>query len=238
MQKILKTAVFTLLFAAVAALSATQVRADALHGVCDSPTPACSDNGTVTPVTSSSPFYGFTSSTGATGDYEIISLIPDNLSGANSESFSVNGGATSPASASLVSTTAWTSGFLDAFLGISANPANPIGAFLPTTQTFDPSATGYFVYLADLGTNTLLGASATTATPVLNDGSFVFPNGSSIVAFLNVGTPKWVATANSGQLSIEAPPSVVPEPASIALFGTGLLGLAFLVRRKYAHDAA
>ncbi|HEV2419297.1 MAG TPA: PEP-CTERM sorting domain-containing protein [Terriglobia bacterium] len=231
MRKIVKTSGFALLLAALATISTAQLRADALHGACNSPTPACSDNGTVTPVASSSPTYSFISSpSGDKGDYEIITLIPNNLTGANSESFSVMGGATSPAAASLVSTTAWTSGKLDAYLGISATPANPIGAFLGTTQGLDSSATGYFVYMADLGTNTL-GA----ATPALNDGSFAFPNGSAIVAFLNTGTtgsPDWVGTAPSGQLSIDASPSTVPEPASMVLLGSGLLAIGFLIRRR------
>ena len=225
---------FWILLAAPCYASVTQVLIDPLHAVCDAPTSTCTDNGTVTPTTSNSPHYGFTVSPGPnSGDYLIIALIPNNLPGANSESFKVTGGATSPATESLVSTTAWTSGNLDTYLMISASPTNPIGAYLPTTQTFDPGATGYFVYKADLGTNTLLGPSATTATPVLFDGSFMFPNGSSIVGFLNKGTvssPNWVATANSGQLSIES--TTTPEPASILLFGTGLLALAAIVRRR------
>jgi PEP-CTERM motif len=205
---------------------------DPLHGVCDAPTPACTDNGTVTPTTSTSPHYGFTVSPGPhAGVYEVVSLIPNNVVGANLKIFSVTGGATSPAPATLFSSTAWTSGFLDAYLGIVASPANPLSAFLTTTQANDPGATGYFVYVAMLGTNTLLGPSATTATPVLFDGSFVFPIGSSIVAFLNEGTsssPNWIATAPSGQLSIQP----APEPASILLFGTGLLLVGGMLRRR------
>jgi len=112
---------------------------------------------------------------------------------------------------------------------IRASRTNPIGANLPTTQSVDPGETGYYAYKADLGTNTLLAPGATTATPVLFDGSFIFPNGSSIVGFLDEGTatsPDWAATANSGQISI------TPEPASILLFGTGLPILAAFMRRR------
>lgn len=232
MRKMIKISGLALMIAALATITTAQLHADALHGTCVSPTPACSDNGTVTPVASSSPSYSFISSpSGDTGNFEIITLIPNNITGASSESFSVSGGATSPASASLVSATAWSSGKLDAYLGISASPANPIGAFLSTTQALDASATGYFVYLADLGTNTL-GSSS----PVLNDGGFDIPKGSAIVAFLNTGTttsPDWVGTAPSGQLSIDpTPASTTPEPASMVLFGSGLLVVGFLIRRR------
>lgn len=239
MRQIFKMCSLAFLIASVAMISALQLRADALHGVCDSPTPACSDNGTVTPIASNNPTYGFTTGSGATGDLLIVTLIPNNISGAATESFSVSGGATTPAVANLVGTTAWTTGKLDTVLSLAggASPTNAIGAYLGTTQSLDSGATGYYVYEADLGMNTLLGNSATTATPMLNDGSFDLPNGASILAFLNEGTsasPNWIATSNSGQLSVDGPgpQSTTPEPASLFLLGTGLLALAVLVRRK------
>ena len=155
----------------------------------------------------------------------------------------VNGGPSDSSSFSdpsnLVSATAWTSGQLDAFLGISASPANPIGAWLPCAQTgtsancgtgapylSDPGATGFFVYRADLGTNVLASPGSPTGNPNFTY-SVGLPQDSFVVGFLNTGTassPSWIATANSGALFIDSKltTTTVPEPTSLLLMGTGL----------------
>src|SRR5690242_11606980 len=158
---------FALTTVLLLSFGATGAFADALHGFCWGDTPVCSDNGTVTPMTSTSPNFGFwTDGTGSlTGDYWIAVLAP-NVPGNSGLSFSITGGTTDPATANLFSPTAWTIGDLYTYLGIDRQPNNPIGAFLPSTNLYAPSATGYDVFVADLGVNTL-GTSAGSA-PLLS----------------------------------------------------------------------
>ena len=211
---------------------------DPLHG-CVGSTPTCNDNGTNTPTSNNPTEFGFTVSPGpASGDLWIDFLEPNNvtLSGPITITGTLTGTAT------LFSTTAWTSGQLDTYLGISASPANPIGAFLPSTQALDPGATGFFVYQVNLGAITLNGPSTPTTGLFMSTG---IPQGSYIDGFFNEGTaadPNWVATANSGAIFLTGTPgspgtqsAPTPEPGSLLLVCTGLLGAAVGVRRRFSR---
>jgi len=186
----------------------------ALHGYCDN---GCTDNGTNSPSIGQPTNFGFGIGGGPTAgsDFRIDVLIPN--VGSAPGSFSITG--TLSGTATQVGTQ-WTSGFLDTFLGISGSPQNPIGAYLPATQAFAPTASGFFVFQADLGAATLPAQSTGTGPPFLNS-SLTLPFGSYIVGFLNTGTagtPSWNATANSGAI-------LVPEPTSLLLLGSGLAGI-------------
>lgn len=228
-------------------LSAAPASAE-LHGTCA----GCSDNGSITPMAIDPLSFGFISSPDkGTADFLLEVLIPNSVPGASTETISITGTNTGNASVtgSLFSSTAWTSGKLSAYLGgLGGLNSNPIDAFLtgpnPSTQTFWPTATGYFDYQFDFGSVTFGAATDPTFASTLPN-PFSAPNGTIIVAFTKVCTTKkdvttcdWTPTANSAALIETAGDTqgtgqgFVPEPITVAIFGAGLAGLGALRRRK------
>lgn len=235
MRALVKT--FTLAAASAAlALTATPALAGkpaanppTLHGFCSIGS-ICTDNGTNTPTDVNPPVFGFSAGGhDATGDVSLAILVPDNL--AQPGSFSVSGfdgNNYASGTASLFSGSAWTSGELDDFLGISASPTNPIGAYLPATLDLGQNADGYWVYFVDLGTLTLPSNGNASDAYLLTLGQDLALGG-YIVGFINQ-SGAYGATANSG--AILETGSSVPEPATWAMMLVGFGATGFAMRRS------
>src|SRR5215469_4401962 len=181
MKRLLKSATLVLAAMGVTCWADAITDPDPLHGYCAGAA-QCIDNGTNSPTNLNPPLdFGFTVSPGpATGSTLLLDVLEPN----NEAHAPVPITGTFSGTAGLFSATPWTSGMLDAFLGISASPANPIGAYLPSTQALDPGATGFFVYQVSFAGVTLQDAANPNVSPLYN----ISPDlalGAYIVGFLN-----------------------------------------------------
>ncbi len=218
---------------------------DPLHGFVQG-CATCTDNGTNTPIHTNPPQnFGFSVDPGPqTGNLILDFLVPNTAVPAGDLQSSTSGSTTTlVGTATLFSSTAWTAGDLDSYLGISggASPNNPIGAYLPSTKVFDPTATGFYVFQVDIGTETL---------PKNNNGPFTLfdadkgAQGEYIVGFLDTTAPGMIATANSGALfltgsgnTINPVLAPVPEPSTWAMMILGFFGVGIMAYRRKGQGA-
>ena len=220
---------------------------DPLHGFVQGCV-TCTDNGTNTPIHTNPPHnFGFSVDPGPqTGDLILDFLVPNTAVPAGGLGINVfsAGTTTLVGTATLFSSTAWTTGMLDTYLGIAggASPANPIGAFLPSTKVLDPTATGFYVFQVNIGTETL---------PKNNNGPFTLfdadkgAQGEYIVGFLDTTAPGMIATANSGALFLDGSGNTinpvvapVPEPSTWAMMMLGFAGVGFMAYRRKRQAGA
>jgi hypothetical protein len=242
-RKFLTACAVTAILVALAFTATPALAADdnppTLHGFCSvaNPCPDITTGGIAnSPTSVNPPQFGFaTSGQSDSGTFYIAILTPDDLAAPGS--FTFTGYLTG--TASLVSSTPWTSGQLDNYLGLpqgpppEVSPVNPIGAFLPATQAYDPTADGFYVFWAAIaGTTILPGNSGTNDSYLSTLGQNLAP-GSYIVGFLQQDDD-YGATANSGAILETSGRTPLPEPSTWAmmLFGFGAIGVSIRRSRR------
>jgi hypothetical protein len=227
MKKLLLASIFALGFATTQA--SADVIDDPLHGTC---LVGCVANAGPPPnITIGNPplNFGFQASPANSGALTMDFLVP--TAGGIIPSISVTGSMNGAQSftATLFSSTPWTSGQLDAYLGIDASPTNPIDAFAD-------SSGGFFVYTGLAGNYSLpqQGTPLSNGTTPLWSVAGGVPGGTSIVGFLDDGEPggRLVATANSSALHTVGVPGPIVGAGLPGLFGLGLLALARVRQRR------
>ena len=220
---------------------------DPLHGYCAG-AGQCIDNGSNSPTTNSTiTGFGFTISPGPnTGSLLVDVLVPTADLQPTAADLTVTGtGTANLGTAALVSPTPFndTTGPQDlySYLGLTltnGSPKNPIGSFNACAN-----CTSFDVYQVNLGTTILQDPSAPNGQPSLTIGPL--PLGSYIVGFLSQQvctqeshgictqyTTEWISTAQSGAI-YEA-----PEPTSLMLLATGLLGFGLAQRVRRMRKSA
>ena len=187
---------------------------DPLHIVCTSPT-VCS-SGSVSLL----------ATTGGTVTFTLNYVNESGTSTPAGEAFVAvlvpNGPASISSTGTLVSTTTFTSNSLGTDLGINGTSDYQFSTFASASAQAGVTATSYTVYFFDVGAAPG-GVGAQTGTLTFDH----LPVGTVIVGLIETSSNTFAE-----QTPLSESVTVTPEPGSMALFGSGLLLLGGVIRRR------
>jgi hypothetical protein len=104
--------------------------------------------------------------------------------------------------------------------------------FASTNDQYDIMGTLNNTAFADYGLNASIGPISGTSESNAGGGGFEDPTNKGLFSVSSVsGNTSFQAVTTNVPVS----PSPAPEPSSLALLGTGVLGIAGMVRRRYAR---
>jgi hypothetical protein len=98
----------------------------------------------------------------------------------------------------------------------------------------DGNPTSIDVAMGTFAGNFNIPANTLGSILTFNIGSIALINGATALSVTFNGAPGWDLAADNLGLSFDDPPVVTSEPATLAVMGAGLLGLAALRRRRKA----
>jgi hypothetical protein len=169
--------------------------------------------------------------TGSTSCTDVIGILNTNSS--QPDTFSVkntNNKVTGDAFLAIIEPVTSGANFTSGTLWLALNDLGGTDHNLSSTQSFSPSTGGYFVQDIFIG-------EYTGGTPI-NVSLGGLPSGTLIVSFLEdengnvISNSPWSESLLVLSGGPPGPPVVIPEPGTLVLFGSGLLGLAGVVRRR------
>jgi hypothetical protein len=169
---------------------------------------------------------------GSVVSYNPYSAYPANpVNGSSAFATAGTYGLISPTSAGYFGS--WTSGELYSFLGLQGptDMSNNFGNWFTADQNIGVTAANFGIYVFALTTalegGGLVDIQFSQALPV---GTAVVAYGQTPVWYDNQGRPR--VTIYDTPITQAGQTTTVPEPGSLALLGSGLLGLAGMIRRK------
>lgn len=117
------------------------------------------------------------------------------------------------------------SGTIDLYTGLSGPFTFGLGG-----ASFPSSTSGDSVFLEDFGLGIDVPQGYVSGTSL--SGSATFDSATISSLGLTPGTYTWTWNSGANSFVIEVPAPTVPEPPSLLLLGTGLMGLWYLGRQK------
>ena len=129
---------------------------------------------------------------------------------------------------------------------VASSPTTPAGGLSGFTNLSPVMADGTGTFTASVectvasdcnggSANTMTSLTFTVTNATLAQLETANANGNMFVADVLCGSAQTQCNGLTGPVDVSTPPITTPEPGTLLLFGSGLLGIAGLIRRRFSN---